>query len=58
LAGTGLLYPGAGALGHHRVCTLGNHDLSSLCVFDQRIYPHFKNPATRRKYYQGWSDPG
>ncbi len=58
LAGISLLCPGAGAPGQYQVFSLGHDDLSSLCVFDQRIYPHFELPAARRKYYQGWSDPG
>jgi len=53
LAGIGLLCPGP--LGQNRVYALGNHDPSSLCVFGQRLYPHFDLPAARLKYYQGWS---
>ncbi len=58
LAGIGLLYPGNGALGQHQVFPLGHDELSSLYVFDQRLYPDFELPAARRKYYQGWSIPG
>ena len=56
LAGIGLLCPGT--LGRHRFFLLGHDDLSSLGVFDQRPYLDFELPATRQKYYQGWSDPG
>jgi hypothetical protein len=50
--------PDAGALGQHQVFPLGIDDLSSLYVFGQLLYPDFELTAARRKYYQGWSDPG